>query len=794
MLVSLNELKKYVDLSDLSSNEICSRLTFAGIEVEECKKVASATNIVIGQVVSCIPHPDSDHLHVCKVDVGNEVLNIVCGAPNCRNGIKVIVAKDGALLNNENLIKKGEIRGVPSEGMLCSLVELGVDKSSLKKEQIEGIEELPIEAPIGNEDVLKYLNLDDEIIDLSLLANRSDCYSIFNIARELGALFKRKVNILDAKKIETYNEDNFNLKVESEHTYSFYTKVIKGIEVKESPNWLKNILLKENINSVNNIVDLGNYIMLLTGQPVHCYDLDKLDNELIVTEDYEGSFEGLDNNIHNIKKGDITMLSHNNVMCLGGIIGSKDSMIDFNSKNLLIEVANFDFATIRKTSIRCGISTDSSLRYIKGLNKDQSEYVVDLFSDYLKDVCDFKDASNLIKIDKIDHSKKKIKCSKDYINNRLGSNFSFNEIVDTLNLLNFEIENINDNEFIATIPSYRIDCEGKADLSEEIIRYFGFDYIKEELPIMETTVGKLSSHREKEKIIENYLLSKNLYEVLTYTLINEKDNSLFNYINKDESIEIFNPLTEDHKVIRKNILSSLLRCIEYNLNHNNDNFDLFEISNVYSKNNEEIHLSIGLVGNKYSSDLLNPISKNFYDLKGLLEGIFKLFNISENRIKYSTFESNEFHPGRSAEIKIDNKLFGVFGEIHPLMFNEFSLNKNTLVIGEFNLSQLFKIKSSNNKFIEISKYPSLSRDIAFIVSKDVKFVDIKQEIKKTSPNIKSVNLFDIYEGNNIDKKYRSLGLRISIESMDKTLKDNDINEIIDKVKSNLIKKFNVEFR
>lgn len=311
---------------------------------------------------------------------------------------------------------------------------------------------------------------------------------------------------------------------------------------------------------------------------------------------------------------------------------------------------------------------------------------------------------------------------------------------------------------------------------------------------METTVGKLSSHREKEKIIENYLLSKNLYEVLTYTLINEKDNSLFNYINKDESIEIFNPLTEDHKVIRKNILSSLLRCIEYNLNHNNDNFDLFEISNVYSKNNEEIHLSIGLVGNKYSSDLLNPISKNFYDLKGLLEGIFKLFNISENRIKYSTFESNEFHPGRSAEIKIDNKLFGVFGEIHPLMFNEFSLNKNTLVIGEFNLSQLFKIKSSNNKFIEISKYPSLSRDIAFIVSKDVKFVDIKQEIKKTSPNIKSVNLFDIYEGNNIDKKYRSLGLRISIESMDKTLKDNDINEIIDKVKSNLIKKFNVEFR
>ncbi len=795
MLVSLKEVKKYVDLEGISTEEIASRLTFSGIEVEGIKEVASATNLVIGEVIECEAHPDSDHLHVCKVDVGDEVLDIVCGAPNCRKGLKVIVARAGAILNHDKEIKKGEIRGKVSNGMLCALNELGVDIKALRKEQIEGIEELPSDAKIGNTKVLEYLGLDDEILDLSLLANRSDCYSLFNVARELGALFNRKVTIPEASEEVSYVESNLKLNVNSENTKSFFVKVVKGIEVKESPSWLKQILRSENINSVNNIVDLGNYIMLLTGQPIHAYDLDKVNYSLNVNQEFEGKFVALDNAEHEVKKGDIVIESNSKVMSLGGIIGSSDSKIDDNTKNIAIEVANFDFATIRKTAIRMGISTDSSQRYIKGINKDQSEYVLNLFVKILKELTKFDEVSQIIKVDKLNHDKKVISCSKDYINNRLGSNFTLLDITNCLKLLNFEIEILDDNNFNATVPAFRIDVEGKADLSEEIIRYYGFDTITTSLPVMETTVGKLSSSREKERVIEDYLLSKGLYEVLTYTLINKKDNEMLNILNTNEGIEIFNPLTEDHKYIRKNLLSSLLRCAEYNINHNNSNPSLFEISNVYSKGNkEEIHLSIALIGNKYEKDLLNPKAKDFYDIKGYVESILTLFNIDSNRVKYERFESNEFHPGRSALIKIDNKLVGVIGDIHPQLKNEFSFKKESVVIGEINLSLLFSIKTGKNKFNEYSKFPSITRDLAFTISNEYKYIDVKKEIKKISSLIKKVEVFDIYNGEHVKLNHTSLALRLTLESMDETLKEDTINLVINKVKETLINKFKVEFR
>ncbi len=795
MLVSLKEVKKYVDLEGISTQEIVDRLTFSGIEVEEVKELASATNLVIGQVISCKNHPDSDHLHVCKVDIGSEILDIVCGAPNVREGLKVIVAKNGAILNHDKEIKCGEIRGQVSNGMLCALNELGVDPKSLRKEQIEGIEELKEDAVVGNTNVLEYLGLDDEILDLKLLANRSDCYSLFNVARELGALFNRKVNILDVKEDSNYLENDFKVKIESNNTYSFYTKICKGIEVKESPDWLKNILRSENINSVNNIVDLGNYIMLLTGQPIHCYDLDKLENnELVVKDNLNDEFIALDSNTYKVIEGDICVTSNNKIMCLGGIIGAEASKIDNNTKNIVVEVANFDFSSIRKSSIRLGISTDSSQRFIKGINKDQSEYVINLFIDYLKKLSKVDKLSVIIKEDKLEHKVKELSCSLDYINNRLGSNFTFEEINNVLTLLNFEVINVDSNNFNVKVPSFRIDIDSKADLSEEVIRYYGFDSIKNELPIMETTVGKLSSLREKERVIENYLLNKGLYEILTYTLINKKDNEMFNILNNDESIEIFNPLTEDHKYIRKNLLTSILRCAEYNINHNNEDVNLFEISNVYSKNKEETHLSFVLVGNKYDKELMNPKNKDFYDAKGLFENILTLFNISDNRIKYERFETNEFHPGRSVICKLDGKVVAVFGEIHPSMKKEFSFNKEAVILGELNLTNLFNSKSSKNKFSEISKFPSITRDLAFIISNEYRYLDLKNEIKKVSSLIKNIEIFDIYNGEHVRKNYTSYAIRLTLLSNEETLKEEQISLIINKVKETLINKFKVEFR
>lgn len=797
MLVSLKEVGKYVDLTGLTPEEIATRLTFSGIEVEEIKTSASATNLVIGEVISCENHPNSDHLHVCKVDIGSEILDIVCGAPNVRKGLKVIVAKVGAVLNKDKVIGAGEIRGIKSNGMLCALNEIGVDPKYLKKEQIEGIEELPSDAKVGNTEVLAYLGLDDVILDLSLLANRSDCYSLFNVAREIGALFNKKVNIPSFKDEVTYNDKEFVINSESEACKSFYGKIFKGIKIEESPKWLKEVLQNEGIRSINNIVDLGNYIMLLTGQPLHCYDYDKLiKKELIVKDNIEEKIIALDEKEYDIKPGDICVTSDNKTMCLGGIMGGMNSEITSSSINLIVEAAHFHYASIRKTSNRLGLSSDSSMRFSKGINKDQSVDVLTLFTHYLKELGGFDEASQIIGYDKFDHKEKIIECSKDYINNRLGSSFTFEEIKEVLTLLNFKITSKDNNNFLAIVPSYRIDIDGKADLSEEIIRYKGFDNISNELPVMETTVGVLGNIREKERLIETYLLDNGLNETLSYTLINEKDNSLFNYINKNEGIVIFNPLTEDHKYVRKNILTSILRTMEYNINHKENDFGIFEISNVYSKGDkEEIHLGIVLSGNKLKSDGIVNEAYSFFDMKGLVEGIFTMFNIDNSRIKYVPLkEENDFHPGRSCEVLLDNKRIAVFGDIHPLKRNEFSLKKEATIILEMNLSILFGTRSAKNKFFELSKFPSVKRDYAFIVSEEHPYSSIKSEIKKCSSLIKEVKLFDVYKGEHIKSGFVSLAISITLESMESTLKDEEINAIDNKIKETLITKFKAELR
>ena len=804
MLVSLKEISKYVDIKDLTPEEIASRLTFAGIEVEEIKRSAEATNLVIGEVIDCKNHPNSDHLHVCKVDVGDEILDIVCGAPNVRKGLKVIVAKVGAILSGNKEIKRGEIRGEISNGMLCALNELGVDPKYLRKEQIEGIEELPSDAKVGNTNVLSYLGLDDVILDLSLLANRSDCYALYNVAREIGALFDRKVNIPTFNEEHTFEDNEFKISSLTTKCPSFYGKIVKNIKIKESPKWLKDVLQSEGIRSIDNVVDVANYVMLLTGQPLHTYDYDKLlSKELIVKDDIDEDFIALDNQTYHIKPGDLCVTSNNKTMCLAGIMGGENSEISSESKNIVIEVANFNFASIRKTSSRLGLSSDSSLRFSKGINKNQSEDVLNLTIHLLKEVSDEPSSleiSNIIKYDTINHEPKNISCSLDYINNRLGSSFTYEEVKDVLTKLNFKFvnEDLSSNNFEVIVPSYRIDVEGKADLSEEVIRYKGFDYIKTSYPIMETTLGSYSSSREKEKIIEDYLLTNSLYEVLTYTLINEKDNSMYNYFNKvGNGLVISNPLSEDHKYIRKNILTSLLRTMEYNLNHKESDFGIFEISNVYNENDkDEIHLGIILEGNKLKQDNIVDHPYSYYDLKGLFEGITSLFNIDSNRLKYKRLEENnkEFHPGRSAYIYLDGKLLAVLGEVHPLKRNEFSLKKENVLLLEMNLSLLFNTRSANNKFNEISKYPSVRRDFAFIISKDLDYILIRNELKKASSLIKSISLFDIYEGEHIKEGYVSLALSLTYEAFDHTLKEDEINTLDNKIKEILLSKFKVEFR
>ncbi|MCI7633577.1 MAG: phenylalanine--tRNA ligase subunit beta [Mollicutes bacterium] len=790
MLVSLNEISKYVDISGLSKEEIASRLTFSGIEVEEIKTLSKATSLVVGKVISCIPHPNSDHLHVCKVDIKDEILDIVCGAPNCKEGIKVIVAKVGAKLPGGE-IKAGEIRGYKSNGMLCALNELGVDPKYLKEEQIKGIEILSDDFEVGDSDILHKLGLDDVILDLSLLANRSDCYSLFNVSREIGALFNRKVNILEAKDDSTYEEKEFKVDSLTPNCKEFSVKIVKGIEVKDSPAWLKNCLRSEGIRTINNIVDLGNYIMLLTGQPIHMYDYDKLvKKELIVRSDINEKFIALDEKEYSIHEGDICVTSSGKTMCLGGIMGGLDSEVTNDTKNIVIEVANFNHASIRRTSSRLGLVSDSSQRFVKGINKDQVDYVLNLTTNLLKTISNVDSISNIIKYDVLNHDKKLISCSVDYINNRLGTNFEYEKIKDILELLYFKFVESDGNKFIVEVPSFRIDVEGKADLSEEIIRYIGLDTISPTLPFMETTVGGKSKDEQKEDVICSFLSNNGLYRVLTYTLVNKKMSESFKILNKSDGYVIKNPLTEDHKYVRTNLLPSLINCANYNLNHQNNNFGIYEISHIDSMQKNEIHLGVVLVGKKYKQDKIIGESYSYYDAKGIVDTILDMFNISSTRVKYTRFETDEFHPNRSALVLLDNKPLCVMGDIYPTKKEI----KDSMILLEMNLSVLFATKSKNIKFEPISAYPQSSRDYAFIIDDSINYIDIKNEVKKCSSLIKEVSIFDIYKGKNLAQNEKSIALTVVFESNDHTLKDNEIDEVHNKIVETLNKKFNVSLR
>ena len=790
MLVSLNEISKYVDISGLSKEEIASRLTFSGIEVEEIKTLSKATSLVVGKVISCIPHPNSDHLHVCKVDIKDEILDIVCGAPNCKEGIKVIVAKVGAKLPGGE-IKAGEIRGYKSNGMLCALNELGVDPKYLKEEQIKGIEILSDDFEVGDSDILHKLGLDDVILDLSLLANRSDCYSLFNVSKEIGALFNRKVNILEANDDSTYEEKEFKVDSLTPNCKEFSVKIVKGIEVKDSPAWLKNCLRSEGIRTINNIVDLGNYIMLLTGQPIHMYDYDKLvKKELIVRSDINEKFTALDEKEYSIHEGDICVTSSGKTMCLGGIMGGLDSEVTNDTKNIVIEVANFNHASIRRTSSRLGLVSDSSQRFVKGINKDQVDYVLNLTTNLLKTISNVDSISNIIKYDVLNHDKKLISCSVDYINNRLGTNFEYEKIKDILQLLYFKFVESDGNKFIVEVPSFRIDVEGKADLSEEIIRYIGLDTISPTLPFMETTVGGKSKDEQKEDVICSFLSNNGLYRVLTYTLVNKKMSESFKILNKSDGYVIKNPLTEDHKYVRTNLLPSLINCANYNLNHQNNNFGIYEISHIDSIQKNEIHLGVVLVGKKYKQDKITGESYSYYDAKGIVDTILDMFNISSTRVKYTRFETDEFHPNRSALVLLDNKPLCVMGDIYPTKKEI----KDSMILLEMNLSVLFATKSKNIKFEPISAYPQSSRDYAFIIDDSINYIDIKNEVKKCSSLIKEVSVFDIYKGKNLAQNEKSIALTVVFESNDHTLKDNEIDEVHNKIVETLNKKFNVSLR
>ena len=797
MLVSLKNIREYVNLDGLTAEEIANGLTFAGVEVEEIRKLASGTNLVIGEIKTCVAHPDSDHLHVLNVDLGEEygVEQIVCGAPNARVGLKVIVARVGAKLPGGE-IKAGVIRGVPSNGMCCSLLELGVDAKYLSEYQQAGIEELPVDAPVGEENVLGYLGLDDEVLNLKVLANRPDLLSLFNVAREIGAIFSRKVEIPEVKEKADFETD-LVVTSKTDKCTQFSGKEIRNITVKDSPKWMKDYLMAMGVRSINNIVDIGNYVMLTTGQPLHMYDADKLSMpNLTARDDYEGDFIALDEKTYKVIPGDIVICCNKKPMCLGGVMGSLECAVDENTKNIYIESASFDGATIRHTSSRLGLASESSSRFVKGTNHFQSEFVLDYAASLIRKYCEGESFSDIVTYQAEEYADKKITSSVERINGRLGTDFSPMQIKETLERLHFKVL-MGKESFVAVVPSWRLDVTCDADLSEEVIRLLGFDNVKSVLPCLDTKVGALTLEQNRLKNIRFLLLDKGLDECISYSLISKKEENLFNLLNNEEHYSILNPLTDEREVFRTHILHSLLKVATYNVARQNKNLALFETAHMMSKQSSSTHLAIVLVGKELRQKEMEGIPYDFYHMKGLVEAIMEMLGVETSRYRFDRNKEHldELHPGKSATIVFQNQVIGRFGELHPNKVAEYDLGKSSAVVLEMNLDSLLSAKVSITKMSPISRFPSVSRDLAFVVDKGIEARELIKSIKFTGKSLVSeAQVFDVYEGEHVGEGKKSIAISVTYSSDDHTLSDKEIIEVENKIKFELTKQFKAELR
>ena len=563
MILSRNFVKDYVDLDDkLTIKEIAEAMTKAGNEYDSAEKLVNATHLIIGEIKECTMHPDSDHLHLCKVDIGKEVLNIVCGAPNARKGLKVIVAQVGAELPGDFKIKKGMIRGQESNGMLCALYEIGIDKKFLSEADKNGICELPQDAPVGG-DPIKFLGLDDEVIDFELTANRGDLLSILGMAYELGAIYSKKVKEVDIKHKEVGDDINkeFSVEVNTENCKMFLAKKAKNVKIKESPEFIKNRLIASGIRPINNVVDISNYVMLELGQPLHFYDADNLGKKIAVRMAEENEkLTTLDNIERTLSKDDIVITDGKRSIGLAGVMGGLDTEVEETTKNVIIEAAIFDSVKVRVTSNKI-VRSEASNRFEKGLDPARTYMAIERACTLLEKYADAEIQTGTVKYDTTKNEEKEIKITYKNINDVLGTNIPKEDIIDVFHRLGFKTQKTDpkDEEITVTVPTRRIDISIKEDLIEEIGRIYGVDNIQGRLPVVPMKMGTLDKTMRK---IRNKMANLGLNETLSYILVNDKEVKRFT-ADEFEPLKLLAPITEDRNTLRYSVITSLYKIYEY---------------------------------------------------------------------------------------------------------------------------------------------------------------------------------------------------------------------------------------
>ena len=786
MKLSTNFLKDYIDI-DVDVKQLAEDMTRVGNEYDSASNLINATKLVIGQITECEPHPDSDHLHLCKVNIGTEVLDIVCGAPNARTGLKVIVALDGAILPDKT-IKKGMIRGQESNGMLCSIAELGLEHKFLKPEDSEGIAELGEDAEIGG-DPIKYLQMDDGVIDFELTANRGDLLSILGMAYEVGAIYDKKVKDVDLKHKESGEDINktFKTEVKTENCSKLLVKKVENVKIEESPIFIKNRLIASGIRPINNVVDISNYVMLELGQPLHFYDADKLGNKLVVRMAEDGEkLTTLDNVERTLTSEDIVIADATHGVGLAGVMGGLETEVEPDTKNIIIESAIFDSVKVRKTSKKI-VRSEASNRFEKGLDPERTTMAIERACKLLEEYAGGTVVTGTVEYDKTNNKEKEIEITFKNINDVLGTVIPNEEILNVFRKLGFTYK-VNGEKIKVTVPTRRLDISIKEDLIEEVSRIYGVDNIEGKLPIVPMRKG---SYDKTQREIRNKMIALGLKETLTYVLINDKEVNGYT-LDKFEPLKLLDPITEDRNTLRYSMIPSLYKVYEYNKAREQKDISIFEIGKGFYKKGEvygeDTKLCV-LMSGKYSTGLNNNKNVDFYVIKGIAEEVLDYLGYAGRYSFMKQEMPKEMHPGQSAMINVNGSNIGMIGKIHP------SVTRDDVYVLEINLDELFTKKVGKMKYKEFSKFPSINKDIALVVDKKSVSKDIEKVIKSAGGSLlTNIEVFDVYTGVGVGIDKKSIAYSLTFSDMKKTLTDEEINGLMDKIIDTVSKKCGAELR
>lgn len=798
MLISLNWLKQYIDLDGIEINEMENALTMIGQEVEKIEVLGeNLENVVTAQIIEKEMHPDSDHLTICKVDNGKEILQIVCGAPNHKAGDKVVLAQVGAKLAPDFVIKKGKIRGVESNGMLCSEEELNIGKDS------DGIMILPEDTPVGVP-MKEYLGINDTVFELEITPNRPDCLSHIGIARELGAYYNKEVKypsfVINSESSEK-TADNISVEIEDSNLAKRYVaRIIKNVTVKESPKWLKERVESIGIRSINNIVDASNFIMMELNQPNHTFDLDKIEGgKIVVRAGHENEkLVTLDEQERELNSEDIVISDGVKAVALGGVMGGQNSEITENTKNILLEVANFNSQNVRKTSRRLTLFSESSYRFERRVDEENAINVINRLANIIQEVAGGEILEGVVDNYPVQYKKKTATLNFERLNRFVGKNIPRETVIGILTRL--EIEVVDNGETLTlTAPTYRDDLENEQDYFEEVIRMYGFDNIENILPKLDISEKPVIDTTKLSTQVKLIAANAGLKEVINYSFVPKDAMEKIKYtsVERENLIDLLRPITEDFVTLRPTLLYSLLKNAKENMNRNATNIRFFEVSRTFVKaeelTKEEVKLGIILAGEN-NKTLWNPkpVPYDFYDLKGIVEEIFTQLKFNNYMIKRS--EQSQYHPGRSVDVFVGRELIGSFGEIHPDVLENFDLGKTSVLVGEFNIDLIQKYIGKKIKYQGIVKYPSVPRDFAFVMREDILVGDVLKTIQKVDKKIEKVELFDIYQGAGVLPGMKSVAISVILRDKNKTLGEKEIVDISNKIVAKVEKDYGAVLR